>query len=42
MRASSSNSKHSINFNRMLVECKILLSLWEMDLEVREVKLVEE
>jgi hypothetical protein len=26
----------------MLVECKILLSLWEMDLEVREVKLVEE
>jgi hypothetical protein len=31
---SSSNSKHSINWNRMLEECQILLSLQEMDLVV--------
>jgi hypothetical protein len=36
----SSNSKHSINFNWMLVERQILLSLQVMDLEVRVVKLV--
>jgi hypothetical protein len=38
----SSNSKHSINFNWMLVERQILLSLQVMDLEVRVVKLAEE
>jgi hypothetical protein len=40
--AFTSNSKHSINFNRMLEELQIILSLQEMDLEVWEVKLVEE
>jgi hypothetical protein len=40
--AITSSSKHSINFNRMLEECQILLSLQEMDLEVWELKLVEE
>jgi hypothetical protein len=40
--AFTSISKHSINLNRMLEECQILLSLQEMDLEVWEVKLVEE
>jgi hypothetical protein len=41
-RAFTSNSKHYVNFNRMLEECEILLSLQETDLEVTEVKLVEE
>jgi hypothetical protein len=40
--AFSSGSKHSINFRWMLEECQILLSLQEMDLEVREAKLAEE
>jgi hypothetical protein len=34
MHASSSNSKHSINFNWVLEERNILFSLQEMDLEV--------
>jgi hypothetical protein len=42
MRALTSSSKHSINFNQMLEEGQILLSLREMDLELREVKLAEE
>jgi hypothetical protein len=42
MHAFTSNSKHSINFNRMLEERQILLSLQEMDPEVQKVKLAEE
>jgi hypothetical protein len=42
MHTFTSSSKHSINCHQMLEECQILLSLSEMDLEVREVKLVEE
>jgi hypothetical protein len=38
----TSSSKHSINFNQVLQECQILLSLHEMGLEVWEVKLVAE
>jgi hypothetical protein len=41
MHAFTSNSKHS-NLNWMLEKCQILLSLQEMDLEVREAKLAEE
>jgi hypothetical protein len=41
-RASTSSSRHSINFSRMLEEREILLSLHETDLEVREVKLAKE
>jgi hypothetical protein len=41
MRAFRSNSKHSINFSQILEECQILLSLQEMDLEVRETELAE-
>jgi hypothetical protein len=37
-----SNSKHFFNFNWILEECQILLSLQEMDLERWEVKLAEE
>jgi hypothetical protein len=40
--AFTSGSKHSMNFNRMFEERQILLSLQEMDLEVREAKLVED
>jgi hypothetical protein len=40
--ASSSNSKHFTNFNHMLEERQILLSLWEMNLEVHEAKLAKE
>jgi hypothetical protein len=40
--AFTSSSKHSINFSRTLEERQILLSLHETDLEVREVKLIEE
>jgi hypothetical protein len=40
--ASTSSSKHSINFYRMLQERQRLLSLQETDLEVREMKLAEE
>jgi hypothetical protein len=39
MHTYTSSSKHSININRMLDVCQILLSLQEMDLEVWEVKL---
>jgi hypothetical protein len=42
MHTFTSSSKHSIICHQMLEECQILLSLSEMDLEVREVKLVEE
>jgi hypothetical protein len=41
-RTFTSNTKHSINFNTMLEVRQILLSLQEIDLEVREVMLVEE
>jgi hypothetical protein len=40
--ASTSSSKHSINFYRMLQERQRLVSLQETDLEVREMKLAEE
>jgi flavoprotein len=42
LRASTSSSKHSINFNQMMEEHQILLSLQEIDLEVHEEKLAEE
>jgi hypothetical protein len=42
MRAFTSSSKHYINFSQLLEECQILLSLQETDLEVQEVKLVQE
>jgi hypothetical protein len=42
LHAITSGSKHSNQFNQMLEEPKILLSLQETDLEVREVKLAEE
>jgi hypothetical protein len=42
MRTSTSDSNHSINFNRMLEECQVVLSLQETDLELQEVKRVEE
>jgi hypothetical protein len=42
MHSFTSSSKHSINFNQMLEECQILLSVQETILEVQEVKLVEE
>jgi hypothetical protein len=42
MRAFTSTSRHSINFNWMLEEHQIFLSLQKMDLEVWEAKLVEE
>jgi hypothetical protein len=41
-RALTSSTKHSINFNRMLEECHVLLSLQMKDLMMWEVKLVEE
>jgi hypothetical protein len=40
--AFTSNSRYSINFNQMLEECQILLSLQEMDVEVWEAMLAEE
>jgi hypothetical protein len=42
LRAFTSDSKNSINFNRMLEECQILLSLQETFLEVCEAKLAKE
>jgi hypothetical protein len=42
MHSFTSSSKHSINFNQILEEWQILLSVQETILEVQEVKLVEE
>jgi hypothetical protein len=41
-RALTSSSMHSININKMLEECHILLSLQKKDLKVWEAKDVEE
>jgi hypothetical protein len=41
VRTFTSRSKHSTNFNRMLEERQILLSLQKTGLEVREEKLAE-
>jgi hypothetical protein len=41
-RALTSGSKHSINFNRMLEERQILLSLQKKELKMREANLTEE
>jgi hypothetical protein len=41
-RTHTTNSNHSININRMIEECQILLSLQEMDLELQGAMQAEE